>query len=96
MSRKRCKSKNIRASTDEENQPSVWQDPKFVIGIAFIGTVIVVLISIFLYKLIQRKKKRPLSTEYTFDSELDDVYESSIGGVTYINLEDDFDGRLGF
>ena len=64
MSRKRCKSKNIRASTDEENQPSVWQDPKFVIGMAFLGTFIVVLVSIFIYKLIQRKKtKRLLQTD---------------------------------
>ena len=87
MSRKRCKSKNIRASTDEENQTSVWQDPKFVIGIAFVGTVIVVLISIFLYKLIQRKKKRSSSTGFNPDSELDDSDETSIGGVTYTQFQ---------
>ena len=40
----------VRASTDEENQPSVWQDPKFVIGMAFLAVIVVIVIGILVNK----------------------------------------------
>ena len=48
--------RKIRASKDEETQPPLTQRPGFIIGMTFLAVVAAVIISVLIFRFIQRRK----------------------------------------
>ena len=48
--------RKIRASKDEETQPPLTQRPEFIIGMVFLAVVAAVIISVLIFRFIQRRK----------------------------------------
>ena len=49
--------RKIRTSKDEETQPPLTQRPGFIIGMTFLGVVAAVIISVLIFRFIQRRRK---------------------------------------
>ena len=49
--------RKIRASKDEETQPPLTQRPEFIIGMTFLAVVAAFIISVLIFRFIQRRKR---------------------------------------